>query len=681
MICLVVLKTRRSRRAALALAALAIGGLSPLHAKAADALTFEDNVRRVFREHCVSCHNTNRPRAGLDLSTFESAIMGGDSGEVLVAGDPEDSFLYLVTAHEEEPIMPPGGERIPDEDLEVLRNWIAQGMPDTIADVAMVEQEQPVEARVDEARSADPPVAEATAISAVYRGEFGTPVVAMAASDVTGLIAVGGQLQVLIYSIESGELVRVLPFPEGEPQSLRFSSDGERLIAGGGVHAESGRIVVWQAESGKRLWQGGEEYDVVLATDLSPDGRRVVLGGPERLVKVISTETNAAVLRLEKHTDWVLTARFSPDGLLFATADRDGGVYVWETESGALLHSLRGHKGPVPGLCWLPGGDACATCGEDGSIRCWDMHTGELLRSWMAHKGGVVSVEPTAEGLVSTGRDGAIRRWSARGESMADPVEHAGLPTSLAIVDGRRAVVGDYDGGVTVIEDGETLTIGPPTELITADISRLASAPPVDQTVSFRKEPMRAVRPARKPGMVDDRLVEQAASLEQRLLIARDRLPELLSRAEALRSELTSSGAEGGRREEANREVMRLESLVMQATEQSEQRNGRRERLSQAETSLRKSLEALEFKSPSSPSPEQSEAIVLVRVALERLTESREQIDAAIAEAAAETASLQGKLAEARAALQRSRSSGADALRTQLESLEEELVSLGVASE
>jgi|GEM_PF-5805958 len=34
-------------------------------------------------------------------------MLGGGSGPVLEAGDPDASFLYAVMTHAEEPIMPP----------------------------------------------------------------------------------------------------------------------------------------------------------------------------------------------------------------------------------------------------------------------------------------------------------------------------------------------------------------------------------------------------------------------------------------------------------------------------------------------------------------------------------------------------------------------------------------------
>ena len=59
-------------------------------------------------------------------------------------------------------------------------------------------------------------------------------VVAMAASPWAPLVAIGGHKQVLLYRTTDNHLVGVLPFPEGTIHVLRFSRNGDLLLAGGG---------------------------------------------------------------------------------------------------------------------------------------------------------------------------------------------------------------------------------------------------------------------------------------------------------------------------------------------------------------------------------------------------------------------------------------------------------------
>ena len=60
-------------------------------------------------------------------------------------------------------------------------------------------------------------------------------VTALAHSPWAPVFAVGGQKQVLLYHTDTQELLGVLPFPEGNVFSVRFSRNGQLLLAAGGI--------------------------------------------------------------------------------------------------------------------------------------------------------------------------------------------------------------------------------------------------------------------------------------------------------------------------------------------------------------------------------------------------------------------------------------------------------------
>ena len=172
-------------------------------------------------------------------------------------------------------------------------------------------------------------------------------ITALAASPWAPLVAVAGQQQVLLYNTETLQLLGVLPFPEGIAHVLKFSRNGKLLLAGGGHEAKSGRVVLWDITTGKRITEIGDEYDVVLAADISPDQSLVALGGPSKVVRIFSTATGELVQQIKKHTDWIYSLEFSPDNVLLASGDRNGDVFVWEAAKGQEYLSLRGHTAGV----------------------------------------------------------------------------------------------------------------------------------------------------------------------------------------------------------------------------------------------------------------------------------------------------------------------------------------------
>ncbi len=94
----------------------------------ADDALFQDRVAGIFRRHCLNCHNDEARKGGLSLQTAESAMAGGDSGEVIFPGDPDSSYLLdLITPDEGKAEMPEGTEPLSEEDRQVIHDWITAG--------------------------------------------------------------------------------------------------------------------------------------------------------------------------------------------------------------------------------------------------------------------------------------------------------------------------------------------------------------------------------------------------------------------------------------------------------------------------------------------------------------------------------------------------------------------------
>ncbi len=90
-------------------------------------VTYEDDVRPIFREKCFGCHNTDKKTAGLDLTTYSAMMAGGGSGAVIEVGSSGDSYLFNLCAHKSEPYMPYKAEKLPDNQLAILAKWIDGG--------------------------------------------------------------------------------------------------------------------------------------------------------------------------------------------------------------------------------------------------------------------------------------------------------------------------------------------------------------------------------------------------------------------------------------------------------------------------------------------------------------------------------------------------------------------------
>src|SRR5262245_39481543 len=216
-----------------------LGSILPLSAQeepTAQHVTFDKDVKPVFKKHCVSCHNAERPRGDLDLSTFAAVMAGGSSGKVAVAGKPDDSPLYLLPAHLDDPKMPPGKPKIAQRELDLIRHWIAGGL---------IEKST---------ATAAPPTTASAALTGERLGKATafprlSPVSALAVSPTAPVAAVAGIKQVLVFDLAANQLLGGIPFPEGEVHALRFSRDGTVLIASGGVGGQSGSVIGFEVGS------------------------------------------------------------------------------------------------------------------------------------------------------------------------------------------------------------------------------------------------------------------------------------------------------------------------------------------------------------------------------------------------------------------------------------------------
>ncbi|MFO0852322.1 MAG: c-type cytochrome domain-containing protein [Gemmataceae bacterium] len=419
--------------------------------------TFEQDIAPIFRQHCTGCHGDSKQNGGLTVASFADAMQGGASGAVIKPGDPDKSRLYTLTAHTEEPKMPPKANKLPDAQIALIKLWIEQGARENAGSKVMVPAKPKVEVGLKAVTrgkpDGPPPMPKAGALKAdpVVRTRRPNAVLALAASPWAPLLAVGGQRQVLLYHTDSGALLGVLPFEHGQINSLKFSRSGKLLLAAGGRGGATGKAVLFNVETGAVVTTvGDKETDAILAADLSPDQTMIAVGNTSKLVRVYATADGSVVREVKKHTDWVTAVEFSPDGVLLATGDRNGGAFVWEANTGREFHTLRGHTAAITDLSWRPDSNLLATASTDTTVRTWEMENGSQVKSWGAHGGGVEAVRFSMDGRVaSTGRDRVTKLWDGNGGLQKQFEAFPDLGLRVAVThDSGKVIAGDWTGQV-----------------------------------------------------------------------------------------------------------------------------------------------------------------------------------------------------------------------------------------
>ena len=105
--------------------------IAPNHATRMKAGTdlFKKTIRPTLIENCLKCHGDEKVRSGLDISTRELLLEGGETKAAINLEKPEESYLLSLIRHEEEPEMPPKKAKLPDSIVADFQKWIALGAP------------------------------------------------------------------------------------------------------------------------------------------------------------------------------------------------------------------------------------------------------------------------------------------------------------------------------------------------------------------------------------------------------------------------------------------------------------------------------------------------------------------------------------------------------------------------
>jgi hypothetical protein len=107
--------------------------VSPAAALTAESSEFfEKRIRPLLTDRCYECHSARaeKLKAGLRLDTRETLLKGGDSGPVIVPGDPERSLLIKAVRYTDDELKMPPKHKLPLTEIADLEAWVKMGAPD-----------------------------------------------------------------------------------------------------------------------------------------------------------------------------------------------------------------------------------------------------------------------------------------------------------------------------------------------------------------------------------------------------------------------------------------------------------------------------------------------------------------------------------------------------------------------
>jgi WD40 repeat protein len=327
----------------------------------AEPLSFTKHVRPILQTNCMGCHQPAKSRGDYVMTTFEKLVAGGESGKAaIVAKHPEQSKLITdVTPADGKVKMPPEGKKpLSETDVELIRRWVAEG--------AIDDTPQNARARFD----ADHPP--------VYTRP---PVIPSLDFSPDGkLIAIAGFNEVLLCNADGGDESRRSPDRlvgiSERIQSVRFSPDGTKLAAVGGLPGRLGEVQVWDVAKRKLVLSVPFGFDTLYGVSWSPDGARLAFGCADNTLRAIDASTGEQVLQQGSHSDWPLDTVFTPNGSHLLSASRDRTVKLTEVATQRFVDNVTSItpgalKGGLQAIARHPQRDEIVVGGADGVPRVY----------------------------------------------------------------------------------------------------------------------------------------------------------------------------------------------------------------------------------------------------------------------------------------------------------------------
>jgi hypothetical protein len=399
-------------------------------------ISFAEKVAPIFADRCLACHNARIAKGRYNMETFATIMKGGESGPVIDIEDADFSTLYAMV---EDGSMPQDADPLTPEQLADIKKWIETG---AMLDAGLSPSAPLIEIMP---KFPQPPAPEQYRVT--------VPVTALAFSPDGKTLASSGYHEILVWNVETGELVNRIGNIAERTYDIDFSPDGERVAVAAGTPGQIGEAKIFNVADGALLADLVRTADSVFAIAFSPDGSRLAIGCADRSIRVYDSGSYQQQVLIEDHADWVTDIAWSNDGTKLASASRDKTSKVFDAVKGDSLVTFNSHGNTVSGVTFTPDNNQVVTAGADKQIRIWNVSDAKQARNIGGFGDEVFRLVATAEGDVfSVSADKNARRHTiADGKAVKTFSGHADWIYSLARhAVSKRIATGSYDGEIRI---------------------------------------------------------------------------------------------------------------------------------------------------------------------------------------------------------------------------------------
>lgn len=314
---------------------------------------FERDIYPILQANCVACHNKAKSEGDLNLEEAATALKGSASGQVIVPGKPDESYLYNVAARIEESYMPPmpnevQAQKLTPQQLGLLRQWILEGAKAGSTSGSAAMNWQSISEQLK-------------AIYAVDVGPWGQ------------YVAAGRAGNVAIYDVVRRNLVATLKDP-----ALQELNSAQQQTHRDYVHAiaidPTGNRIATAGYQIVKLWDRTTTLQPTsiegTVSQLSASNQATAVVTSDGIVHLLKPGEQQAFAKvpLDETTGQRLLGVHGDSGQQISVATDANVVRLIQTTDSAVVAASEPMPAPPAEVVFLPGGTRFAVRLEDGSV-------------------------------------------------------------------------------------------------------------------------------------------------------------------------------------------------------------------------------------------------------------------------------------------------------------------------
>lgn len=405
---------------------------------------------QLLKAECASCHNPEKKKGGLVLTSRETLLKGGEEGPVVTPGKPDTSLLLKSLASAADPHMPPK-KQLAESQIKLLRDWVKAGVK---WDAKAFDEDFPMQPVQLQPLPSDYQPVFALALSpdgkqlALARGDavvvhqigktnfaaskrfkaHADAVQSLVWSRDGNAVASGAFREVKLWDPASGEQQRTLTNGlVGLVTGIKFVADGKEIIVADSVAAQAGFVRRYRLEDGKLLQSWRAHADAIYGFDCSADEKQLATGSGDKLIRIWNLESGKETAQLEGHAAQVLAVAFNSNATQIASCGADHDLRIWDVQTRQKIATLGKHTASITALQWPQDGKVVYAASDAGMLLTYSNlkpHTGMESSSSgeerkLVNAGDAVlslAITPEAKYLVAGTHSGKVQVFSKEGK-------------------------------------------------------------------------------------------------------------------------------------------------------------------------------------------------------------------------------------------------------------------------